>query len=95
MFKVAASLIFSTAASAAALAGPFEDGTDAWDRGEYTTAMSFFRPLADRGDARAEFRIGLIGRGVPVNYPEAANWFGRAADQGDADAQKNLGFMFL
>jgi uncharacterized protein len=99
MFKAAVyALIFSSAVVGSLIAGPFEGGSDAWDRGDYATAASLFRPLADRGDARAAVKLGLMyqqGRGVPVDYPEAANWFGRGADRGNADAQKNLGFMFL
>jgi len=53
--------------------------------------------LAERGDARAQTRLGYrlaIGLGVPQNDPEAAYWYRRAAEQGDPDAQYLLGVCF-
>ena len=35
------------------------------------------------------------GRGVPLDYAEAATWCSKAADQGDARAQVMLGAMYL
>jgi len=56
------------------------------------------RPLAEKGDARAQSTLGLVyyrgGRGVPRNDSEALKWFRLAASQGDADAEFNLGVMY-
>jgi TPR repeat protein len=79
-------------------AGLFEDGSNAWDRGEHTIAIRVFRQLAEQGDPKAQNRLGVMyqhGWGVPQNYSDAVSWFRQAADRGDADAQNNLGFMFL
>jgi hypothetical protein len=38
-----------------AVANPFNDGVAAYDRGDYVTALRLLRPLADRGDADAQF----------------------------------------
>jgi len=60
--------------------------------------MRLLRPLADRGDPKAQNRIGVMyqrGSGVPPDYTDAVSWFRQAADQGDADAQNNLAFMYL
>jgi TPR repeat protein len=57
-----------------------------------------FRALAERGDTRAQYKIGVMfqrGWGVASNYQEAVIWFRLAADQGNSDAQKALGFNFL
>jgi hypothetical protein len=35
----------------AAVAGPFEDGLAAHDRGDYATALRLWRPLAEQGHA--------------------------------------------
>jgi hypothetical protein len=36
------------------VAGPFKDGQVAYSRGDYATAMSLWRPLAEQGDAPAQ-----------------------------------------
>jgi len=77
--------------------GPFEDGLAAYQRGDYTTALRLLRPLADKGDAKAQFSLGVMydkGQGVTQDYTEALNWYHRAAEQGDAKAQFNLGAMY-
>jgi TPR repeat protein len=81
----------------AAVAGPFEDGTAAYDRGDYATALRLFRPPADQGDARAQFALGWMyqyGKGVPLDYAAAIKWYRLAADQGLAGAQAFLGGMY-
>ena len=80
-----------------AVAGPFEDALAAHKRGDFATALRLFRPLANQGNANAQFNLGLIfeqGQGVPQDYVEAAKWYRLAADQGDAYAQTNLGFLY-
>jgi uncharacterized protein len=60
-------------------------------------AVSACRHLANKGNAGAQFNLGLMydtGQGVPQNYAEAAKWYRRSATQGDADAQLNLGLMY-
>jgi len=52
--------------------------------------------LADRGDAEAQFNLGLMymkGQGVAQNYEEAVKWYRLAAEQGTAEAQFYLGLM--
>jgi hypothetical protein len=58
-----------------AVAGPFKDALSAYGRGDYATAMRLLRPLADQGDGKASYLIGLMyasGQGVPEDYAEAA-----------------------
>ncbi|HUS98544.1 MAG TPA: sel1 repeat family protein, partial [Hyphomicrobiaceae bacterium] len=65
----------------------------AHQRGDYATALKFWRPLAEQGNAAAQYRLGLIyanGRGMPQDNAEAVKWYGMAAEQGDAEAQLNL-----
>jgi TPR repeat protein len=76
---------------------PFSEGVVAYQRGDYRTAVSIFRSLADRGDAAVQFILGVqyaAGRGVAQDYAEAARWYRRAADQGDAAAQGDLGTLY-
>ena len=54
-------------------------------------------PLAERGNADAQFNLGLMfaqGHGVPQDDALAAAWYRKAADQGIADAQFDLGVMY-
>jgi hypothetical protein len=78
-------------------AGSVEDATDAWDRKDYATALRLSRPLAEQGNAVAQFYLGnmyLRGKGVPHDYAEARKWLRGAADQGYPRAQLFLGLMY-
>ena len=80
-----------------ASSAPFEDGQTAFDRGDYAAAIQILRPLAEHGDARAQYMMGLAyceGRGVPQDYAEAVRWYREAARQGVARARVNLGSMY-
>ena len=58
-------------------AGPFEDGLAAYQRGHYATALKFWQPLAEQGDARAQKSLSIIyaeGSGVSKDDSEAAKW---------------------
>src|SRR5262245_15305862 len=69
----------------------------AYRKGKYATALRRLRPLAERGDARAQSTLGLMyagGQSVVRDDVEAARWFRLAADQGNAEAQFNLGSMY-
>ena len=72
-------------------------GEEASKRGDYAMALKEFRPLAQEGDADAQFNLGLMyseGYGVSQDYKEAAQWFRLAAKQGHPDAQLNLGILY-
>jgi TPR repeat protein len=76
---------------------PLEDGDAAYQRHDYPTALQVWRPLADRGDAWAQYGLGVMyynGEGVSQDYSGAVKWFRLAADQGLANAQHNLGYMY-
>jgi uncharacterized protein len=78
---------------AAAVAGPLEDADAAFESRDYPTTLQMLHPLADQGDATAQYILGrmyLDGNGVSQNYAEAVKWFRLSADRGDADAQKPL-----
>lgn len=49
--------------------GDFQDGEDAYFRGDYATALKKSRPLAEQGHARVQYRLGVmyaIGQGVKL-----------------------------
>ena len=87
-------LLGSTGASWGA---DYDKGVAAYDSGDFATALREWRPLAEKGDARAQYNLGLMyesGLGVPQDYKTAVKWYTLAAEQGDADAQFNLGWMY-
>jgi len=85
------------------LAGPLaaaelDDAVAAAHRGDYATALRRLSPLAEKGDARAQFDIGFMhayGWGVPRDAAAAIPWYRKAADQGLAVAQHSLGLAFV
>ncbi len=75
----------------------YQEGIDAYKRGDYDTAMKEWRPLAEQGDAEAQWFLGSMyyqGKGVPQDDQEAVRWYRQAADQGDAYAQNTLAYMY-
>ncbi len=72
-------------------------GVDAYEKGDYATALMEFRVLAEQGDANAQFNLGVMydmGQGVPQDDTEAVRWYRLAAEQGFDTAQLKLGFMY-
>src|SRR4051812_27653021 len=88
---------------AAALTAPLsaqsvKAGIDAWQRADYTGAVGIWRPLAEGGDADAQFNLGQayrLGRGVPMDLAAAKSWFERAAASGHLDAETTLGLLLF
>ena len=75
----------------------FQKGLTAAQSGDFAIALREWKPLAEQGDADAQYNLGLMydnGQGVPQNYKTAVKWYSLAAEQGDADAQYNLGWMY-
>ena len=76
----------------------YKAGEDAYNRGDFATALREWRPLAEQGDARAQYNLGVLyrkGRGVPQDDVQARQWYEKAAAQGQAKAQYNLGTLYL
>lgn len=88
----------AVAAAAPLHAQSVRAGIEAWQRADYSAAVSIWRPLADKGDADASFNIGQayrLGRGVPQDFGQAQSWFERAARSGHLNAQTTLGLMLF
>ena len=69
----------------------------AYLRGDYNKTVKELKYLAEQGELRAQFDLGVLydkGEGVPQNNHEAMLWYRRAAEQGEARAQYNLGLMY-
>jgi TPR repeat protein len=76
-----------------ALAGPWEDGMAAYNRGDYVPAITVFRAMAAQGNARAQGLLGVMyrrGQGVSRSPVRAFVWFSRAAARGDVTAKAEL-----
>lgn len=72
-------------------------GFNAYLRGDYALAEREFRPLAERGNVLAQYKLGLMynrGEGVRQDFAKAVKWFFRAATLGYAPAQTGLGIKF-
>ena len=82
--------------SGIAIAADFNKGLQAYNSGDFKTALAEWTPLAEQGNAQAQYNLGLMyrnGRGVPENDKTAVKCYTLAAEQGLAIAQSNLGFM--
>lgn len=74
----------------------FAKGQDAYNSGDYQTAIAEWQPLADGGDVEAQFGMGLLyanGFGVSLDDNEALKWYRLAAAQNHANAQCNIAVM--
>ena len=82
--------------STAAVAG-LKEGYEALSRKDYVTAANEYRPLAERGDPEAQYRIGRMyefGNGYPQDKAQGIAWIRKAAAQGHADAEQELGVIY-
>src|SRR5437762_9673145 len=78
-------------------AGPLEDGIDAYHEKAYAMAAELWRPLAEAGNAPAQYLLGSLyveGNGVEHDDATAFMWFQRAANQGDAASQYIVGASY-
>jgi hypothetical protein len=67
----------------------------AYARHDWFTALKEYLPLAQQGDANAQFIVGYIYcQGAKPQYAEALKWFKQAAVKGHPNAQFNLGQMY-
>ena len=80
-----------------AIAGPLEEGHEAFDAQRYADALRLWQPLAEQGDAEAQYNLALLyskGLGIKKDERKALEWLHKAARQGMTDAQYNIGVMF-
>lgn len=80
-------------------AGPLEDGEAAFQNGHDDVALRLWRPLAEAGNAEAQYGLGHLYDNVffdkvPQDPSEALKWFRKAAEQGHARAQNTLGGIY-
>ena len=93
----AAAIAVLFAFTAIAHASNLDDAVAAAMRGDYATAYKIILPLAERGEADAQYSLGVMyfqGVSVPQDNKEAVAWWRKAAEQGNANAQLELGVMY-
>ena len=93
----AAAMLLVTVGTLPAAAQTFDAAVEAYERGDYATALAGFQNYAEQGNALAQFNLGLMyanGEGVPEDDAEAVRWYRLGAEQGNARAQSNLGVMY-
>ena len=59
--------------------------SDAYESGNYTTALHEWEPLAKNGNSSAQFNLGQMyrkGEGVPKDHKTAVWWYRLASEQG-------------
>lgn len=90
-------VVILNALSGAPAVADYATGLVAAERGDYTTALKEWRPLAEQGNPDAQYKLGTMyrhGQGVTQDYKVAIKWFKLAADQGNVSAQSNLGAIY-
>ena len=69
-----------------------QDGLDAYERGDYATALHEFRPLTEWGNASAQNNLGVMygnGQGVAQNTMRRHMWSDIGGANGDERGAKN------
>lgn len=71
----------------------YQSGASAFDAGQYDKARELWTPLAENGDARAQYAIGRLyekGKGVERDFAQAFVWYRKAAEKNHPDSQYRL-----
>ena len=94
---VAALLLLATIHPVEGLAGPYEDGDQAFRKKNYEAALRYWHPMAFAGHSGAQLGVATLyygGHGVMLDYNVAFDWYSKAADQGVPQAQYMLAAMY-
>lgn len=96
-FSITLLSFFSLAASIDVAANDLDYAVNAMRTGDFAEAYCIIRPLAEAGDAEAQYNIGwmyLNGYGLRVNDGLALQWWEKASQQGNADASFSIGMLY-
>ncbi|HEX3879648.1 MAG TPA: metallophosphoesterase, partial [Bryobacteraceae bacterium] len=75
----------------------FQAGLDAYNKGDFATALKEWQPLAEQGEPNSQYNMGLLyarGQGVQQDYAKAIEWYRKAGEQDVPAAEYNLGVMY-
>lgn len=79
------------------LADRYDDAEATFQAGDFKRAVREWKALADAGDARAQYRLGVLhelGQGVTACNAGAFDWYLRSARNGDWNAQRAVARMY-
>jgi TPR repeat protein len=96
--RIPVALVLSILVLTAPAWADFKAGMDAYHRNDYATALHEWQPLAEQGQAVAQYQLGLLyanGKGVTKDDAKARQWYEKAAIQGHTEAQVNLGVLLM
>ncbi len=75
-----------------------DEATQAYNSGDFATALSILIPLAEFGSATAQHNLGIMyekGEGVIKDPKEAFDWYLKAAKQGYGPSQYNVSIFYV
>ena len=81
-------LVVAALMPSVAFADPFDDGAKAFAKNDFKTAEKMWRPLAEQGNPKAQFNLGVLyasGNGVAQDNASAYLWFSLAASRATGD----------
>ena len=93
--------LFSLLLSLFFIGSNLAESNDVWDaykKGNYKAAYNEWLPIAEQGNAEAQFNLAGMyakGYGVVMDEKKSFDWYKKSAEQGHAKAQYNLGVMYL
>ena len=76
----------------------YEEGKALFDAKNYTAAIAKLKPAAEKGNKKAQYRMGRCydkGNGVKEDNKTAFMWYSKSADQGYAKAQFQLAKCYM
>ena len=76
-----------------AVAADFNKGLNAYQSGDFKTALAEWTPLAEQGDAEAQYSLGImhdVGEGVLIDYKRAYMWFNLSSYNGSGPARNKM-----
>ena len=82
-----------TKSASSSVESSLESGLNAFKNGDYLQALEELRPMAESGDAHAQYQMGVMaaeGLGLSKDLSSAEEWFRRAAAQGSLPAKRSL-----
>jgi len=92
--KIITGLILSLLlGSGVAVAADFNKGLSAYQSGDFKTALAEWTPLAEQGDAEAQYSLGImhdVGEGVLIDYKRAYMWFNLSSYNGSGPARNKM-----
>ncbi len=98
-WKIVAALLLTSALLAPPAVAGLAEGEAAFARRDWRTAARELQPLAEQGNARAQYLMGGIAlQGASPGQTDEAGaiaWYRKAAAQGLPEAQRDLAFLLL